>query len=567
MITLKRWRLWLVVAGLLVFLHLLQSQVMQKTEVQRLERESQDLGELSASQLPTYIGTLFLGSFRAVAIDILWIQMARMREQEHRYFETVELMELITRFQPRNPEAWSYMAWDACGNIASQFRTEEDFESLRALDLQIKAGGANVPELEARKRKLEEAIRRKDKSYRTWVKLGLTKLSEACRHMPDDPYLRYEVGGTLWTKSAWSAGILDRQFMSAVEDDDDLQRILGQGLEPGPRRTAFELAVPWFESGKATLEKLIRERRFRVFQTLAEAMSRPREEERRHHTTQIGRNIDVAAFVGAIVQQEYLGGVLKWYRALEDPAAAPRLLSEASESFRRAAGQAVLFRREHSPVQPGARTLHDARAELFQALADLCADQAKLTHPLAEKDRAALLSRIEGFWWSPVDRDQQILPADDRYVSNYMGTLKRSLGGDAWEYNDDRKVLDREDLITAGEVADATIAPDLDDIDWYHFYAAAPRRDHHGHDHGEEPAPAPGPITARFEITRFGDLPLNVTTFAFHQGKVVEKAVTTPEFEISTDLEGAMYIRVTAASKSGDPAQSGYRIKALGIQR
>lgn len=562
----KRGRLWVVVAALLVFLHLLQTRVMEKTEVQRLERESLNLGELRPSLLPTYVGALFLGSFRAVAVDILWIQMARMREQEHRYFETIELMELITKFQPRNPEAWSYMAWDAGGNIASQFRTGELEQTVRALQRQIEAGGPRTEELKARKKKLEEKIKRDHQSYRTWVKRGLLMLEEACRHMPDDPYLRYEIGATLWTKSAWTAGVLDRQFMSAVEDDDDLQRILGQGLDPR-RRTTFELAVPWFEKGKATLGKLIRERRFRVFQTLAEEMSRPPEQDRQHHTTQVGRNIDAAAFVGALFLMEYLNGVLKWYRAFDaGPEAAPRLLEEASGSFRRAVGHAVNFRRNHSPVAPTQRTLYDARRELCLALADLCSDQAKLPHPVSDKDRAALLSRIEGLWWSPVDRKQQVDPADDRYVSNHMGMLKRSLGGDAWEYNDDRQALHRGNLLGAGEHADATIGPGLDDVDWYHFYAAPPRGGHAGHHHEEEPAAAHGPITAHFTFTRIGDLPLKVATFAFNKGAIVEAGVVTEQFSITTDREGPVYIRVTAASTSGTASKSGYRLQALGVR-
>ena len=61
-----------VVALLIGALFLLQGQVLEKSPEQRLERASQNLGELKASTLlPTYIGSLFLGSFRAVAIDIL----------------------------------------------------------------------------------------------------------------------------------------------------------------------------------------------------------------------------------------------------------------------------------------------------------------------------------------------------------------------------------------------------------------------------------------------------------------------------------------------------------------
>jgi len=185
------------VAVLLAASFALQEGVLGKSEVQRLERASQNLGELRTSALlPTYIGSLFLGSFRAVAIDILWIQMHRMGEEEHRYFERVEIMDLITKLQPRNPEAWAYQGWDAAYNIANQFRTDEDEELARQLKRKTDPASAD------RLAKLRAAIREKDAQFRTWVRLGLLKLAEGSRHLPDDAYLKYEIGKALWTKAS-----------------------------------------------------------------------------------------------------------------------------------------------------------------------------------------------------------------------------------------------------------------------------------------------------------------------------------------------------------------------------
>jgi hypothetical protein len=468
-----------IVAALLGVLFCLQTFVLEKTRVQKLERASMNLGELRASSLlPTYIGSLFLGSFRAVAIDVLWIQMHRMGEEEHRYFERVEIMDLITKLQPRNPEAWAYMGWDSAYNIANQFRTEDDLELLKRLRREPQANAERI-------RKIEAKVVEDDRQYRTWVRLGLLKLAEGCGHLPDDAYLKYEVGMALRTKSSWSRGHFDEQFLEAVENDAELQRILGGGASERPR-TALELAERWFAKGKETLEQMIRDGRFRVFRTLAESMSRPPEEKRQHHTTQMGLNIDLGAFVGFIHEVRYLNGILKWRRARasKDPAQARALLLEAAASFGGAAEQAMVFRKHHSYVADDtARTLHDARAELCRDLERLCRDQAA-----GEIPAAALVSRIELAWWSATDRhappERQVKPVDDNYVLEYLSFLKQAMGGDSWEYNDHQHALHNDNLMFTGDRVDATIAPDSKDEDWYHFYVSPPRAHAEaGHDH------------------------------------------------------------------------------------
>ena len=322
------------------------------------------------------------------------------------------------------------------------------------------------------------------------------------------------------------------------------------------------------------MNALIKEGRFRVFQTLMESMSRPTEQDRQHHTTQMGRNIDAATFVGAIHQMRYLDGILKWYRAREAaPEAARKLLTEASESFSKAADQAMVYRREHSPIVPGRRAYHDARADLCRGLADFCADLAKGPVPLAEQ-----LSRLENIRWAPVDRVgpavDQTPPPDERYVLDYMSAVKRALGGDAWEYNDDLHSLHRGNFLAAGETREATIGPDLKDADYHHFYASRPAENPHpGHTH-EEPPPAAGPLTSRFHIRCTGDLSLKVTALAFNKGRLgadvsFELARGMERgFPVMSDVEGPVFILVTAASTSGEaPAARGYTLKALGVLR
>jgi hypothetical protein len=560
----------IVLAGvLLVALFLLQEKVLARTEVQKLERASQNLKEMSApALLPTYIGSLFLGSFRAVAIDILWIQMQRMGEEEHRYFERVEIMDLITKLQPRNPEAWAYMGWDCAYNIANQYRTEDDVENARKLEEEIKLGGPNLEERTDRLDQLRTKIAEKDKDYRIWIQKGILKLAEGCRHLPEDAYLKHEVGKALWTKAAWSNGILEKQFLVAVEEDKELQRVLGEGLRPPRPRTAFELGEAWFERGKATLERQIAEGRFRVYRTLAESMARPPEEDRQHHTTQMGLNIDIAAFVGFIHEMRFLNGILKWSRAREadQPEKTRTLLLEASDSFRKAEEQALVFRHTHSLVKAGERAFHDARADLCREMARLCAEQATVRHPLTPAEQAGLLARLELIWWNPVDRNarpsQQVPPPDERYILDYMSRLKQSLGGDAMEYNDDRHALHRGNLLMPGEKWEASIAPDVGDVDWYHFYAAR-------HPARKDIAE----IASVFTLKRTGAVPLKVVALAMNKGAVTTEAdfelndANEVTFKVTSDHEGVVFLRVTAIDAGSDSKDRGYTITALGVQR
>jgi hypothetical protein len=517
---------------------------LERSPAQRLERASQNLGELRASSLlPTSIGSLFLGSFRAVAIDILWIQMHRMGEEQHRYFERVEIMDLITKLQPRNPEAWAYQGWDAAYNIANQFRTEEEVQLLR---------GAKT---DAARDRLKRKIAEKDVQFRKWIRLGLQKLAEGSRHLPEDAYLQYEVGKALWTKASWGPGILEEQFLRAIEEDDELQELLRLGLPPGVRRTAFELAEAWFAKGQATLELLIKEGRFRVYRTLAETMSRPPEEDRRHVTTQMGLNIDIAAFVGFTQQVRFLNGVLHWYRARDaaTPEAARALLLKAAECFREAGEQAQLYRDHHSPIQPGMRAYHDARADLCRGLSKFCADQAGMSSP----DPAALLARLETIWWPPIDRsappEMSAPPADERFVLDYMSGLKRSLGGDSWEYNDERHALSRENLLIAGEEFEATIGPAAGDVDWYHYYLLAPP--------GTPPEATGLNLSGTFGIRRVSGGPLKVETLGLRSNRPEIAAVDVAgeeevRFSIPRDREGQVYFRITSPQ-----AGTAYRLK------
>ena len=179
------------------------------------EEHSRRVPEIAASDMvPTYIASLFFGAFRAVVVDALWIQLKKV-EEERRWYEQKEILELISYFQPRNPEVWSHLGWHSAYNIANGFTDP-------------------------------------DKSWE-WVKFGLKWLRRGNAMLPDSPYLKYELARTLYHKPSWRIGFLDRNLLQRVEGDAELQELLRLGA-PGPRpMSSFELAIPWLERAREEL--------------------------------------------------------------------------------------------------------------------------------------------------------------------------------------------------------------------------------------------------------------------------------------------------------------------------
>lgn len=189
-----------------------------------LEREPETISEapmkrlagLPASEvLPTYIASLFFGAFRAVAVDILWIQLRRV-EEEKRWYERREIIKLISYVQPRNPEVWSHLGWHSAYNVANGFTDPE-------------------------------------KSWE-WVKFGLLWLRRGISVLPNNPYLKDQLAYTLWHKAAWRDGELDMALLKRIEEDAELQAaLLPDGMTPGKPLNAFELAIPWLERAREEL--------------------------------------------------------------------------------------------------------------------------------------------------------------------------------------------------------------------------------------------------------------------------------------------------------------------------
>ncbi|MEX0885858.1 MAG: hypothetical protein WD009_05405 [Phycisphaeraceae bacterium] len=75
---------------------------------------------------PSYaITTAALGSFRGLAVDVLWYRAERLK-QEGKFYEANTLAEWITQLQPRFPQVWSFQAWNMAYNISVATHTPEE---------------------------------------------------------------------------------------------------------------------------------------------------------------------------------------------------------------------------------------------------------------------------------------------------------------------------------------------------------------------------------------------------------------------------------------------------------
>ncbi|MEX0744009.1 MAG: hypothetical protein WD294_09420 [Phycisphaeraceae bacterium] len=66
-----------------------------------------------------------LGSFRGLAVDILWYRAEQLKN-EGKFWEAATLAEWITTLQPRFPQVWAFHAWNMAYNISVQTHTPEE---------------------------------------------------------------------------------------------------------------------------------------------------------------------------------------------------------------------------------------------------------------------------------------------------------------------------------------------------------------------------------------------------------------------------------------------------------
>lgn len=71
------------------------------------------------------IPIMFLGSFRGVLVDFLWIR-GIARYEEKKYYELLAINNFIAKLQPHFSSVWIFQAWNMCYNIAYEWESPEN---------------------------------------------------------------------------------------------------------------------------------------------------------------------------------------------------------------------------------------------------------------------------------------------------------------------------------------------------------------------------------------------------------------------------------------------------------
>ncbi|MEM9416535.1 MAG: hypothetical protein AAGA29_13825 [Planctomycetota bacterium] len=74
---------------------------------------------------PQYVLLASTGSFRGIAVNVLWYRIEKLKEQG-KFAEANALARSIVSLQPRFPGAWEFMAWNMAYNISVQCNTAEE---------------------------------------------------------------------------------------------------------------------------------------------------------------------------------------------------------------------------------------------------------------------------------------------------------------------------------------------------------------------------------------------------------------------------------------------------------
>lgn len=167
-----------------------------------LEEQTMRVQDLKVtSMLPAYIASLFLGSFRALAVDAAWIELSRA-EREKRIYRKREILEFIKFLQPRNEEVHVLLSWNVLFNISATVATSERWN---------------------------------------WEKLGLKQWTDALRILPGSLYVRYQFAIDLEKKSMGGIGRLNNVFIERFMGDPDVQEWVGG--RPEQPLSPFECAI------------------------------------------------------------------------------------------------------------------------------------------------------------------------------------------------------------------------------------------------------------------------------------------------------------------------------------
>jgi hypothetical protein len=375
------------------------------------EAPAKNLRNIPASQaVPTYIASLFFGAFRAVAVDILWIQLRKV-EEEKRWYERREIIQMISYVQPRNPEVWSHLGWHSAYNVANGFTNPDEAWE--------------------------------------WVKFGLLWLRRGIRTLPDEPYLKEQLAYTLWHKVSWQDGDLDMDLLQRIEKDPQLQAELlpeGVKVEPDRPRTAFELALPWLEMARNELL------------------------DRDIKLTQMGLYLYPDTMDGFARMCMILQGMYEWKLGRPEKAKAwfRRAQKHVEEMLARQRGappQPGIGKRYRNDLSP----IFKDWAEMYKSYPEIV-DLAEKARSQKPEDQLALLTLLQGLLVRHGPIDEHWLWSRYNPLS-LLNSLKTRLSDDTQECNDS---FEMGTALNPGDLAVATLAPEGLDVDYYMIPLAPP---------------------------------------------------------------------------------------------
>jgi hypothetical protein len=483
--TKSRWMSLGVVLSLLVCI---QHFGLERAAETVAEAPMKRVANLPASTvLPTYIATLFFGAFRAVAVDILWIQLRKVKE-EKRWYEMKEVTEFISYVQPRNPEVWSHLGWDAAYNIANGFTDKEEGWK--------------------------------------WVKFGLLWLRKGIATLPNEPYLKHQIGYTLWHKIAWRDGELDLDLLKRFETDAELQaKLPPDGMKSDHPLTPFEMAIPWLEWGR---EDLL-DREFQI--------------------TQMGLVMYPDTMDGFARYCMVLQGMYDWQSNRHE---------KAKLWFRRAHKHVedMIARSPESPRKPGFEKkykssispIHVDYLKLYAGYPDLVDLELKARSGKVE-DQRALLARLQGLIveCGPVDEQWLWTRYNPHAMLNAL-KMKLAKGEDTQECNDS---IEMASDFPEGNLAAANLAPEGLDVDFYSVLVSRPNVQP-----PPEVPPRPVAITMTFKRPATAGLDLKMTFYDPNRRVLLEqvldpKTLATPKgltIKTPAAVYGRYYLKIEAAN-------------------
>ncbi|HUS59622.1 MAG TPA: hypothetical protein VM141_13325 [Planctomycetota bacterium] len=116
----------LISVGLIIAL-LLSMGVLLQPRINDVRARSELISSAPLKELPAgeFFGTVLLGGFRAIAVDLIWLkaQEAEKNRDWHRYFL---LCQLIASLQPRFIEVWIFNSWNMTYNLSLTASTNKE---------------------------------------------------------------------------------------------------------------------------------------------------------------------------------------------------------------------------------------------------------------------------------------------------------------------------------------------------------------------------------------------------------------------------------------------------------